>query len=88
MPKIDVSEWREFYDRNTYDLSPYDHYDEGFCDAMVLTDDWIEARLKEADTNRDWIDSLSTVELVDWIKNTAAGMSDPELLKWMEEKHG
>lgn len=39
-------------------------------------------------TNRDWLNSLSTVELVDWIKNTAAGMSDPELLKWMEEKHG
>lgn len=38
-------------------------------------------------TNRDWLNSLSTVELVDWIKNTAAGMSDPELLKWMEEKH-
>ena len=35
-------------------------------------------------TNRDWLDSLSAVELVNWIKNTAAGMSDAELLKWME----
>ena len=39
------------------------------------------------DTNRDWLCSLSAVELIDWIKNTAAGMSDAELLKWMEEKH-
>ena len=39
-------------------------------------------------TNRDWLNSLSTVELVCWIKNTASAMSDAELLKWMEEKHG
>lgn len=38
-------------------------------------------------TNRDWLDSLSTAELAEWIKNTAVGMSDAELLKWMEEKH-
>ena len=38
-------------------------------------------------TNRDWLDSLSPAELVEWIKNTAVGMSDAELLKWMEEKH-
>lgn len=38
-------------------------------------------------TNRDWLNSLSTVELVDWLKNTASAMSDAELLKWMEEKH-
>ena len=38
-------------------------------------------------TNRDWLSSLSTVELVCWIKNTASAMSDAELLKWMEEKH-
>lgn len=38
-------------------------------------------------TNREWLDSLSTAELVEWIKNTAVGMSDAELLKWMEEKH-
>lgn len=38
-------------------------------------------------SNRDWLFSLSTVELVDWIKNTAAAMSHAELLRWMEEKH-
>lgn len=38
-------------------------------------------------TNREWLSSLSTVELVNWIKNTAAAMSDAELLKWLEEKH-
>lgn len=38
-------------------------------------------------TNRDWLNSLSPVELVNWIKNTAAAMSDAELLIWMEEKH-
>lgn len=42
---------------------------------------------KKSTTNRDWLDSLSTVELVEWIKNTASAMSDAELLKWMEEKH-
>ena len=41
----------------------------------------------EPATNRDWLCSLSAVELIDWIKNTAAGMSDAELLKWMEERH-
>ena len=87
MPRIDVSGWSEFYDRNTYDLKPYDHYDEGFYDAMILVDDWIDARLKESVTNRDWLCGLSAVELIDWIKNTAAGMADAELLKWMEEKH-
>lgn len=39
-------------------------------------------------TNRDWLCSLSTAELVDWIKNTASAMSDAELMRWMEEKHG
>lgn len=42
---------------------------------------------KKTTTNRDWLDSLSTVELVNWIKNTAAAMSHAELLRWMEEKH-
>lgn len=37
--------------------------------------------------NRDWLDSLSPVELVCWIKNTASAMSDAELMRWMEEKH-
>lgn len=37
-------------------------------------------------TNRDWLDSLSAVELVDWIKNTASAMSDAELLRWMEAR--
>lgn len=38
-------------------------------------------------TNRGWLDRLSTMELVNWIKNTAAVMSHAELLRWMEEKH-
>lgn len=42
---------------------------------------------KKTTTNRDWLSSLSAVELVCWIKNTASAMSDAELLKWMEEKH-
>lgn len=42
---------------------------------------------KKTTTNRDWLDSLSTAELVCWIKNTASAMSDAELLKWLEEKH-
>lgn len=42
---------------------------------------------KKTTTNRDWLSSLSTVELVCWIKNTASAMSDAELLRWMEEKH-
>ena len=42
---------------------------------------------KKTTTNRDWLDSLSPVELVNWIKNTAAAMSHAELLRWMEEKH-
>ena len=42
---------------------------------------------KKTTTNRDWLNSLSTVELVEWIKNTASAMADAELLKWLEEKH-
>lgn len=38
-------------------------------------------------TNHDWLHTLEPVELVNWIKNEAAVMSDAELLKWMEEKH-
>lgn len=88
MPRIDVSSWSEFRDRNTSDLNVDEIlYDLGFCDAMNLVNGWLKGREKATYTNRDWLNSLSPVELVNWIKNTAAAMSHAELLRWMEEKH-
>lgn len=61
--------------------------------GCIMGDGWsiawrvLDAQPLMPTTNRDWLDSLFTVELVDWIKNTASAMSDAELLRWMEEKH-
>lgn len=55
---------------------------------LEMTEMETERLRKKNTTNRGWLDSLSTVELVNWIKNTAAAMSHAELLQWMEEKHG
>lgn len=55
---------------------------------LELLERGVEWLPNDPTTNRDWLDNLSTVELVCWIKNTASAMSDAELLRWMEEKHG
>lgn len=84
---IDLAKWKEFLDENTGEhanLDGMEHYDCGFVDGMDMADAWIDAQPTMPVTNRDWLCSLSAVELVEWIKNTAAGMADAELLKWME----
>ena len=55
--------------------------------VRLICDDKETYRRKKTTTNRDWLSSLSPVDLVNWIKNTAAAMSHAELLRWMEEKH-
>ena len=60
----------------------------GYNAALSLVDDWITGHINDEYTNRDWLDSLSTVELVCSRKNTASAMSDAELMRWMEEKYG
>lgn len=58
-----------------------------FCDEcgakMDATDSHVGRR-----TNRDWLNRMNSVDLVNWIKNEAAAMSDAELIKWMEEYYG
>lgn len=87
---IDLSKWAEFLDENTgdtADLDGTDHYDRGFADGLGVADMWIDAQPMPPKTKREWLLNLSTVELVNWIKNTASAMSYAELLKWMEEEN-
>ena len=37
MPMIDATKWDEFYQEMTKDLKPYDHYDDGYRDAMAVS---------------------------------------------------
>lgn len=87
MAKIDVSGWPEQAERLKTIYNGPTMQCLGFRQGVDFASYWINEKAKESVTNRDWLDSLSPVELVDWIKNTAAGMADAELLKWMEEKH-
>ena len=49
MPMIDATKWGEFYQEMTKDLKPYDHYDDGYRDAMDNVDDWMDGNQVEAD---------------------------------------
>lgn len=88
MPKIDVSEWAEYaaWLKNIYNGPTSQEC--GVRQGISIVHSWINKKTNEPTTNRDWLDSLSTVELVCWIKNTASAMSDAELMRWMEEKYG
>ena len=48
MPMIDATKWEEFYQEMTKDLKPYDHYDDGYRDAMDNVDDWMDGNQVEA----------------------------------------
>ena len=53
MPRlIDASKWDEFYQEMTKDLKPYDHYDDGYRDAMDDVDDWMDGNQVEAEPVR------------------------------------
>ena len=53
MPRlIDATKWDEFYQEMTKDLKPYDHYDDGYRDAMDNVDDWMDGNQVEADPVR------------------------------------
>lgn len=86
MYRVDKTAWENFYITMRRPMTGGESAI-GYNAAMSLVDDWITGHINDEYTNRDWLNSLSTVELVCWIKNTAAAMSDAELLQWMEEKH-
>ena len=53
MPRlIDASKWEEFYKEMTDGLKPYDHYDDGYRDAMDNVDDWMDGNQVEAEPVR------------------------------------
>ena len=53
MPRlIDATKWEEFYKEMTDGLKPYDHYDDGYRDAMDNVDDWMDGNQVEADPVR------------------------------------
>ena len=52
MPMIDVTKWGEFYKGMTAGLKPYDHYDDGYRDAMDNVDDWMDGNQVEAEPVR------------------------------------
>ena len=58
MLMIDATKWEEFYKKMTDDLKPYDHYDDGYRDAMDNVDDWMDGNQVEADPVRHgrWIE--------------------------------
>lgn len=86
MYRVDKTVWENFYITMRRPMTSGESAI-GYNAALSLVDDWITGHINDEYTNRDWLDSLSTVELVDRIKNTASAMSDAELLKWLEEKH-
>ena len=49
MAMIDATKWEEFYKKMTDGLKPYDHYDDGYRDAMDNVDDWMDGNQVEAD---------------------------------------
>ena len=49
---IDAAKWEEFYQEMTKDLKPYDHYDDGYRDAMDNVDDWMDGNQVEAEPVR------------------------------------
>lgn len=49
---IDATKWGEFYQEMTKDLKPYDHYDDGYRDAMDNVDDWMDGNQVEAEPVR------------------------------------
>lgn len=57
MPMIDATKWDKFYQEMTKDLKPYDHYDDGYRDAMDNVDDWMDGNQVEAEPVRHgrWI---------------------------------
>lgn len=50
---IAATKWDEFYQEMTKDLKPYDHYDDGYRDAMDNVDDWMDGNQVEAEPK--WI---------------------------------
>lgn len=53
MPRlIDATKWEEFYKKMTDGLKPYDHYDDGYRDAMDNVDDWMDVNQVEAEPVR------------------------------------
>ena len=53
MPRlIDAAKWEEFYKKMTDGLKPYDHYDDGYRDAMDNVDDWMDGNQVEDDPVR------------------------------------
>ena len=53
MPRlIDATKWEEFYKEMTDGLKPYDHYDDGYRDAMDNVDDWMDGNQVEAEPVR------------------------------------
>ena len=52
MLMIDATKWNEFYQEMTKDLKPYDHYDDGYRDAMDNVDDWMDGNQVEAEPVR------------------------------------
>lgn len=52
MLMIDATKWEEFYKKMTDGLKPYDHYDDGYRDAMDNVDDWMDGNQVEAEPVR------------------------------------
>ena len=52
MLMTDATKWEEFYKKMTDGLKPYDHYDNGYRDAMDNVDDWMDGNQVEADPVR------------------------------------
>ena len=82
MPMIDVTKWGEFYKGMTDGLKPYDHYDDGYKDAMDNVDDWMDGNQVEAEPVRygrwmcgDYYDIGDVCSECDW----DSGMVNPTL---------
>ena len=52
MTMIYATKWEEFYKEMTDGLKPYDHYDDGYRDAMDNVYDWMDGNQVEAEPVR------------------------------------
>ena len=94
MRLIDMSGWDAFFNDMTGDRNMYDHYDNGYTDAMDNADDWIDAqptidavpvvRCKDCERRDKSADLTNTVYCLWW----SCSMGKTDFCSYGERKDG
>ena len=51
---VDIEEWDSFFSERIENLEPYNHYDDGYADALDQIDDWLYAQPNFQDADK-WV---------------------------------